>query len=251
VEYVDATNTASAADEQHDQARWLEFARSRSEVLRNQLFERYAVLAKVTAARLYQRRVDNSVAFADYLQYARVGLVEAIDHYDPARGVPFEAFSNYRIKGAVLNGLQTESEQAAQRAFWSRRARERFESIRDSEARGDRRSSLEELVSLTFGLVLSEVIEHDAGEPIDESLASNPYAMTELLQLRRSVQSLLPSLPEREREIIRRHYEDHVEFQQIAAEWGLTKGRVSQLHAQALQHLRRLLVSRPKLDRRL
>jgi RNA polymerase sigma factor for flagellar operon FliA len=151
----------------------------------------------------------------------------------------------------VLNGLGGESELAAQRAFWSRRSRDRFESIRSHETHGDRRASLEELVNLTVGLVLSHVVEHDDGEIIDESLAANPYALTELAQLKRAVRSMLPSLPERERELIRRHYEEHVEFQQIAAEWGVSKGRVSQLHGQALRRLRELLGRRPKLDSRL
>src|SRR5205085_4002490 len=121
----------------------------RASPLREVLIIRYGALAKITAARLYRRRADNSVDFGDYLQYARVGLIESIDHFDPGRGVPFEAFSSFRIKGAILNGLQSESEIASQRAFWSRRSRERFESLKEYETRGDRRASLEELVSLT------------------------------------------------------------------------------------------------------
>ncbi len=240
-----------AADAVLDQARWAEYCRTRTQALREELVARYLNLAKIMAARLYQRRADNSVSFADYLQYARVGLVEAIDHFDPGRAVPFEAFSSFRIKGAILNGLESESEVAAQRAFWARRTRERFESLKEHEVQGDRRATLEELVNLTVGLALSHVIEHDDGEPIDESLAANPYAVTELAQLKRAVRSMLPALPERERELIRRHYEEHVEFQQIAADWGVTKGRVSQIHAQALQRLRQLLRLKPKVDRRI
>jgi RNA polymerase sigma factor for flagellar operon FliA len=244
-------DVVAAADPERDRARWLDFVRVRSVALRAELVERYLNLAKIMAARLYQRRMDNSVPFADYLQYARVGLVEAIDHFDPAREVPFEAFSSYRIKGAILNGLESESEVAAQRAFWVRRARDRFDSIKANEVQGDRRATLEELVNLTVGLALSHLVEHDDGEPIDESIAANPYAVTELAQLKRAVRSMLPALPERERELIRRHYEEHVEFQQIAADWGLTKGRVSQLHAQALQRLRLLLKLAPRVDRKL
>jgi len=248
---VDAEISGCASDPERDRVRWIDFVRLRSRELRDELIERYIGLAKIMAARLYQRRADNSVSFGDYLQYARVGLVEAIDHYDPERAVPFEAFSSYRIKGAILNGLESESEVAAQRAFWSRRARERFDSLKRHEVQGDRRASLEELVNLTMGLALSHIIEHDGGEIIDETLAANPYAVTELVQLQRAVHSLLPALPERERELIRRHYDEHVEFQQIAAEWGVTKGRVSQLHAQALQRLRQLLGLRPRVDRTL
>lgn len=239
------------ADPEDDHARWREFARERTHDRRDALISRYSGLARITAAKLYRGRVDNSVGFADYLQYARVGLVEAIDAFDPGRAVPFEAFSSYRIKGAILNGLASESEQAAQRAFWSRRERDRLESLKQHEAVADRRSSLEELVNLTVGLALGHIIETEPEQVVDESLTSNPYAMTELAQLRRAMRSMLNVLPDRERELLRRHYEDHVEFQQIAAGWGVTKGRVSQLHAQALSRLRKMLSQRPKLDRTL
>lgn len=244
-------DSVTGADPERDHTRWLDFVRTRSATLRTELVERYMELAGIIAAKLYRRRADNSVTFADYLQYARVGLIEAIDHYDPDRAVPFEAFSSFRIKGAILNGLTAESELAAQRAFWSRRARERFDSIRHHEVQSDRRASLEELVGLTVGLALGHLIELEAGEVVDESLGANPYAVTELAQLRSAVRALLPALPERERELIRRHYDEYVEFQQIAAEWGVTKGRVSQVHGQALQRLRQLLGVRPSLDRTL
>jgi RNA polymerase sigma factor for flagellar operon FliA len=240
----------TTTDSQADRERWLEFVRAPSMALRDDLVSRYLGLAKSAAARLYQRRGDDSVPFADYLQYARVGLVEAIDSFDPERSVPFEAFSSYRIKGAILNGLAAESELAAQRAFWSRRERDRVESLKQHELQSDRRDTLEQLVNLTVGLALTHLIEQDPGEVVDETLASNPYAVTELSQLRRAVRSLLPALPDRERELIRRHYEEQVEFQQIAQEWGLTKGRVSQLHAQALAKLRELLNLRPRVDRK-
>src|SRR5688500_15099398 len=116
------TNTDPQADREH----WLEFTRGRSREQREYLVTRYLELAKIMAAKLYQRRSDNAVPFADYLQYARVGLVEAIDSFDPDRSVPFEAFSSYRIRGAILNGLAAESELAAQRAFWARRERDRL-----------------------------------------------------------------------------------------------------------------------------
>ena len=65
-------------------------------------------------------RRDNSVAFADYFQYACVGLVEAVDRFEPDRPVLFETFATYRIRGAVLNGLAKESELAAQRHYSGR-----------------------------------------------------------------------------------------------------------------------------------
>src|SRR5215468_7623359 len=108
-------------------ALWERFRDTRSVPLRGRLIERYLPLARAAAARFYRLRSDDSVPFEDYLQYARIGLVEAIDDYDPSREASFETYSSYRIRGAVLNGLGRESEVAAQRSFWRTRTQDRID----------------------------------------------------------------------------------------------------------------------------
>jgi RNA polymerase sigma factor for flagellar operon FliA len=198
---------------------WARFIDSRSPALRARLIECYLGLAHVAAAKFFRMRSDHAVSFSDYLQYARLGLVEAIDGFDPAREASFETYSSYRIRGAMLNGLARESEVAAQRTFWRTRLEERVEQLGPPQSVDDR--ELEEL---------ARVLE-------DETPHSNPHTATELAQLREAVDKL----PDRERLVIRRHYFDHREFRLIARELTLTPGRVSQLHAQALGHIRLLL----------
>jgi len=108
---------------------WAQFAQSRQGPPREDLIAHYLPLARIWAAKLYRVRVDDSVPFDDYLQYARLGLLEAIDRFDPAREASFETFSSYRIRGAILNGLGRESEVAAQRAQWCMLVRERIDSL--------------------------------------------------------------------------------------------------------------------------
>jgi RNA polymerase sigma factor for flagellar operon FliA len=79
---------------------------------------------------------------------------------------------------------------------------------------------------------------------------ANPYAGTELNQMRARVRTSVEQLPARERDILRRHYYEQREFQEIAAELGVTKGRVSQLHARALQRVREALNVGPRIDRK-
>jgi RNA polymerase sigma factor FliA len=229
------------AQSERARAEWHDFMRTRSHELREKLVRRYVGLARATAARMYRRRIDNSVAFEDFLQYAQIGLVEAIEHYDPLRAVPFESFASFRIRGAVLNGLASETEIAAQRAYWSRRERERFESSKQPGPANERPASVDRLVCLALSPVRRDLDTQDEIDVADETLASDPCALAELWQLKSAIRSLLPELPPRECELMRRHYEDQIEFQQIAAEWGVTKGRVSQLHARALQRLREML----------
>ncbi len=206
-----------------DRTLWERFTRSRALQLRVLLIERYLPLARNAAARYYRLRADDSVPFEDYLQYARIGLVEAIDDYDPGREASFETYSSYRIRGAMLNGLGRESEVAAQRNFWRTRLQERAE--------------------LLPPVPDSDDVEYEGDDIADEAVQANPHAAVEQVELLTLVGVLLEKLPERERELIRRHYFEQCEFRVIAHELALSPGRVSQLHAQALLRIRQLLYS--------
>lgn len=214
---------------------WARFIESRSSALRARLIDCYLRLAHVAAAKFFRLRPDHAVSFSDYLQYARLGLVEAVDGFDPTREASFETYSSYRIRGAILNGLARESEVAAQRTFWRTRLEERVEQLGPPQpADADREP--EELTRMLEGLAASYVAE-ERDDLVDDTPHSNPHTATELAQLREVVEKL----PDRERLVIRRHYFDHREFRVIARELTLTPGRVSQLHAQALGHIRLLL----------
>jgi RNA polymerase sigma factor for flagellar operon FliA len=200
---------------------WERFIRAREPQLRARLIERYLPLARNAAARFYRLRSDDSVPFEDYLQYARTGLVEAIDDYDPGREASFETYSGYRIRGAMLNGLGRESEIAAQRNFWRTRSQDPLEPQGGGPA---------------IGFLLDE-----GDDVADEAVQANPHVAVEQVELLTRVGSVLEKLPARERELIRRHYFEQCELRVIAHELCLTPGRISQLHAQALLRIRQLL----------
>jgi RNA polymerase sigma factor for flagellar operon FliA len=229
-------------------ALWEGFRVSRDARLREQLIEMYLPLARRAAARLFRLRADDSVPFADYLQYARIGLVEAVDGFDPGREVTFETYSSHRIRGAVLNGLGHETEISAQRSFWRTRAQERLDSLKKEPATGVD-EELAALATMTMGLAIGYLLELE--EVPDEAEDRNPYAVTELLQVRRLVRGAVEKLPDRERALVRRHYFEHCNFRTLAQELSVTPGRVAQLHAKALAQIRRSLQEPPNLDRKL
>ncbi len=222
---------------------WAQFRTSRAPALRACLIERYLRLAHVAAARFFRLRRNNTVSFPDYLQYARLGLVEAIDGFDPLREASFETYSSYRIRGAMLNGLARESELAAQRTFWRTRLDERVHSHGPPQTSvGD--SELEELTRRVAGLATGFLPDGHHEDMVDETPHANPHTALELAQLSDAVDKL----PSRERVLIRRHYFEHCEFRVIARELTLTPGRVSQLHTQALGRIRELLEKSPDPD---
>ncbi len=230
-------------------ALWDALAGSGDAAARTALIEHYMPFARSIAARAYSRRMEPACSFEDYFQYARVGLIEAVDRFDATRGVPFEAYAVHRVRGAVLNGINQESEAAAQREFRRTVAAERMQSLVEHTGKSAQRASLQDFIDITIGIAVGLALECGQGEPADDSRDGNPYAAAELEQLAKQVRHGVEELPLREREVIQRHYYEGVEFQEIARRTGVTKGRVSQLHAKAVAHLRATLAARPGLDR--
>lgn len=219
---------------------------------REQLITRYAEFARMIAAKLYGTRPDDSVPFDDYLQYARVGLIEALDRYDATRGTSFESFSSHRIRGSILNGILRHTELGAQRKHRREVIAERRRSLAGDSAGSAASATLEDFARLAVGLAIGLMLDEPdaAAERPDESVEANPYTATEISQMRERVRALVEELPGRERDILRQHYYEQREFQEVATHLGITKGRVSQLHARALQRVREALNVRPKIDRK-
>jgi RNA polymerase sigma factor FliA len=230
---------------------WSRFHSSRDLRIRERLIGRYTALARTIAATLYAGRCDDTVSFDDYLQYARVGLIEAIDRYDSLRGTSFESYSSYRIRGAILNGLSRETEVRAQRGKRGVRLAEREQSLAGPMLVNPEGASLDDFVSFTVDLAVGFMLEDGSVECSDDSPAANPYAQAEVSQLRVRVREFVEQLPPRERQVLKSHYYDQVEFQEIAATLGITKGRVSQLHSRAVAKVRERLSARPKIDKSL
>lgn len=240
------------AKETYERQLWLEYGAGRSEQVRDRLLALYEPLARTIAARIYKVRLDDSVAFGDYLQYGRIGLMEAVARFEPDRQVPFAAYSSSRIRGSILSGLAKESELAAQRRFWKGLWAERVSSLSSEFAPDADRASLADVVTITVGLALGALIEgmDPAHEPMDHNPSHDPYAVNELRQLGGIVRQLVDTLPDNERAVIKGHYAEQLQFQAIAQRLGVTKGRISQIHARALTRLRAALEG-SKLDRKL
>lgn len=219
---------------------WEQFVAHRDPMIRAKLIQRHLGTVQTIAASLFARRPFNGLEFADYLQYGRVGLIESVDRYDPARGASFSTFAGYRIRGAILNGIENTTELTAQVTYRRTAQQERVQSARQALQQTEKRDgSFEKMVDMAIDLALGYLLE-DSGVLGDESnaLANDPYHVCEIKSLQEHLKLIVEALPERERFIIKGHYYDHIDFQALAAMLGLSKGRVSQLHSRGLRLVR-------------
>ncbi len=170
-------------------------------------------LARALARRI---RVATPLADADdMLSAALLGLIDAVDRFEPGRGVPFEAYASLRIRGAMVDEL--------------RRVDERGRSA-DPET-NPRPVSLDGLVEEEWQAFLAV-----SDEWLDEEF--------ELEDLRDRVQIAIDNLPPRQREVLGRYYADSLTLREAGVRMGISEARACQLHGRAITNLRRALAVR-------
>lgn len=210
---------------------------------REALAQHYAAYARALAAKCYARRVHNEFEFDEYFHFAVVGMLEALERYEPDRGAMFKTFATPRIHGAILNGLERLSERQQQIALRQRMARERLDSLKaEDEQQNAGASLLQELGDIGVAVALGFLLE-GTGMLVapEQQLPDNAYAALEMHQTRERLWQLVEQLTERESQVIWRHYRQQQPFEQIASDLKLTPGRISQLHRQGLERLHKLL----------
>lgn len=216
---------------------WRRYRFERELRCREQIFARYTGLARSLAARQLRVRPRNGIELGDMEQFAYQGLLEAIDRYDPLLGPPFSAFARRRIVGSIADGASRMNEVDAQYSARRKVERERTRSIDEALDMSDPLRALSQLATgLAIGLMLegTSLVEPEDGA----DYRPNAYESLAWRQLNTGLAREVARLPDREATILRQHYENGVSFTQIAQLLGLSKGRVSQLHASALARLR-------------
>ncbi|NVE01850.1 sigma-70 family RNA polymerase sigma factor [Massilia sp. BJB1822] len=231
----------AAIDQQRQHADlWQAFHASGDAAARERLAGCYLDFARIMAGKLYAGRSFAGLEFDDYLQFARLGLLEAIDRYDISHGVKFETYAAPRINGAILSGIQSYSEVQEQVAARKQIVAQRVGALRQPAPDGrDPEALFGYLAEVAIGLALGFALEgqgiYSAGE---QGYPDNTYAGIELRQLRQRMVELVQQLPARQRRVIAGHYLQGQPFEEIAAALQLSKGRVAQLHKEGLHTLR-------------
>lgn len=219
---------------------------------RQELVELYQPFAQQVAARLYSNRHIKELEFGDFHHFAVVGLLEAIDRYNPNFGSSFKNYANHRIQGAVLSGVENLCEKQRQIIARKRVLAERAEMLKTGKKHSrDFADVFAELSEIAIGLALGYMLE-DSGlyrPEEEEAQPDNAYSGYALKQLKEQVKLIVDALPDQERTVIRHYYFQGVKFESIAVELNLTKGRISQIHHSAMKHLRELHVQMMQIDK--
>lgn len=234
--------------------RW--FAR-RDPVARDRIIVHYSPLVKFVAGRV-GAGLPSSVDSGDLVSAGVFGLIDAVERFDPERGVKFETFAVPRIRGAVFDGLR--SLDWVPRSVRSR-AREVESAFAELEGRQGRAPTDEELavyLKITdkeFQKWLVAIASTTIG-PLDRALmaGADPRALTgdvpdspstivEESEVKRLVREEVRRLPEREKLVMSLYYDEGLTLAEIGVVLSVTERRVSQIHTKAVLHLRSRLAA--------
>jgi RNA polymerase sigma factor FliA len=220
---------------------WRSYKATGSPSARQALFDRYFEFARRIASKHFLDRKSGDIEFADLSQLACTGLLEAIERYDIERGTPFQPYARRRIAGSILDGLAHMSERREQMSFRQRTRTERLKSLMvENPETLDAAGAMAALVEMATGLALGLMID-GVGIYVSKDEAdhlTSPYDSLAWKETARSLKTELAHLPDPGGQIIRYHYLDGLSFEQIARAFGLSKGRISQIHRGALRSLK-------------
>jgi len=234
---------------------WIQFKVFGSKEARAKLVRQYGHLVKSTIDRLSPQRLPEAT-YEDMVGAGVIGLIRAIDQYDPGRDTQFESYAVVMIRIALLDYLRADD-------WFPRHARDRIRNLQRAQTRLEaalgRRPEANELAS-ELGLPEEEVNELVALQhrcqiaSLDESITpeddgvtyvdvipddrEDPRIAAEGLALRNELAKYLQNLSERERTVLAMYYHEELTFAEIGRELGVSESRAHQLHGQAMQRLR-------------
>ncbi|MEN0586897.1 MULTISPECIES: RNA polymerase sigma factor FliA [unclassified Kosakonia] len=229
-------------------------------IKKDQLWTKYGYLVRYEALKM-QSKLSSSVDIDDLIQAGAIALLDAIEQFDPKKGVKLTVYIAQRLRWAFMDELREHD-------WVPRRVRRKTREVSSAIMRVEQRAggvasesdvaaelgmslqeyqqvlsdtntsmlcSLDELQELLAdGVELSEM-EQDHLDPLNDVLLGD---------LTKQISKEIRELPEREQMLLNLYYQQELNMKEVGSLLGITETRVSQLHSQTIKRLRARLEGR-------
>jgi RNA polymerase sigma factor FliA len=225
--------------------------------LREQLILKYLHLVRYVVSRM-PLTLPMGIASEDLLSYGTMGLMEAVERFEPERGLKFETYAVTRIRGSIIDQLRFQD--------WiprgvRRRSKELAQTMQDLEKELGRVPNNDELAARLgvtkkrLNVILSETqnymvslddtVGNDSSgssllilDMVEDKNSPDPQGQYEENEMRKRLANAIASLPEREKLLIALYYHENMTLREIGDVISVSESRACQLHAQAILRLR-------------
>ncbi len=237
---------------------WQEYKKTGDMEIREHFVKQYAPLVKYVAGKV-AIGMPNNTDFDDLVSDGVIGLLDAIEKYEPSRGIKFKTYAVTRIRGAIFDGLRERD--------WiprsiRQKAKEIENTIKELELKLGR-SAEDEEIAVAMGISLEDfqkAMLNVSGTTVmslndmwhsnndDEHVSMldrlegpeslSPDVLVEREEIKKVIMRAIDSLPQKEKEVLVLYYYEDLTLKEIGEVLDVTESRVSQLHTKAIMRLK-------------
>ncbi len=205
-------------------------------------------------------RLPSHIDLDDLHNTGVIGLMDAIEKYDPEKNCKFKTYAEFRIKGAILDQLRSldwvprsvrQKGRRLERAYGEVEQRLGRSANEDevADSLGLELDKFHTLINQVKGISLVNLEEirgtNSDGDRsgtfadiIEDVQSENPFASLKLMETKHVISDTIGSLPEKERLVISLYYYEDLNMKEIGTILGITESRVCQIHTKAVMRLR-------------
>ena len=245
---------------QHDIAEyWRLYKETGDQRARDQLILAYSPLVKYVAGRM-SSGLPAHIEEADLVSYGLLGLIGALERFDPSRAIKFETYAVSRIRGSIIDELRALDWVPRSVRSWARKVETSITRLEnqlrraptDEEISADLGVDVDEFQDILNQISCASVVALDEFwdtpnqgqdkinliDTIEDVDAPDPSRAYRQQAVKEILASSIQRLPERERIVIGLYYYEGLTLKEIGEVLGVTESRVSQLHTKAILRLR-------------
>ncbi len=247
---------------------WQQYIEQKSTQAREALILRYAPLIKYVVGRL-GLKVPASLEQNDLLSYGMIGLIEAIDRFDPSYEVKFETYAISRIKGQIIDSIRAMDILPRSVYRHAKEIETAFGELSqslgrlptDSEVAAHLGISVKEyhrwlgnaswiVVSLDQPIVFSDGEQASLYDSLEDDTVQTPSEAIDRQEAIERVATAITQLPKREQLLVSLYYNDGLTMKEIGEVLGVSESRVSQLHAKVMLAMRSFITNQDTVTRK-
>ncbi len=244
---------------------WREFKESGSKIAKDKLLVEYSYLVKFIANRL-AINLPPSVDRGDLISSGVLGLIKAVETFEPERGFKFETYAGHKIRGAILDELRALDWVPRSVRQRSRELQKVFAVLEnrlgripyDDEVCKEMNITIGEYESLLTEVTPTTIISLEEAMPergsdakelkivdsIEDPGSSNPLKELGFTEVKEILKDTIANLPEKEKLVVALYHYEELTLKEIGVVLDITESRVSQIHSKAILKLRSKLLQR-------
>jgi RNA polymerase sigma factor FliA len=238
---------------------WHRYKSNADDKARDELILAYSPLVKYVAGRM-GTGLPAHVEEADLISYGLLGLIGALERFDPSRNIKFETYAISRIKGSIIDELRALDWVPRSVRSWARKVEKAVTKLENQlrRAPGDEEIAVELGVSVDeFQDILTQIgcasivaldefwtVSGSGGDKvalldtIEDTASPDPSRAYDIQAVKEMLADAIKRLPEREKIVIGLYYYEGLTLKEIGQVLGVTESRVSQLHTKAILRLK-------------